>query len=254
MKAAIITGASSGLGSEFARQLDNNPDIDEFWLIARRREKMAALAGTLKTPCRILPIDLTVREELSVLKDALRTHKPEVTFLICAAGTGRMGRSVDIPPDDNAMMIDLNCRAAVDVTQMCYPYLRKGSRVLEISSTASFQPLPRLNVYSASKAFLTSYTKMLHYELIPRGIKVTAVCPYWIKDTEFIGQAEKTSKDYRNYALASKMHSVVKWALFDSKMNLWISTPGPVCLAHRIAAKFIPHEIMVPLVDLIRRL
>ncbi|MCR4671943.1 MAG: SDR family NAD(P)-dependent oxidoreductase [Lachnospiraceae bacterium] len=254
MNAAVITGASSGLGCEFARQLDNEPNIDEFWLIARRREKMEAFAETLKKPSRILPIDLTKREELSILKDALHTNKPVITYLICAAGTGRMGKSMDIPPDDNAMMIDLNCRAAVDVTQMCYPYLRKGSRVLEISSTASFQPLPRLNVYSASKAFLTSYTKMLHYELIPRGIKVTAVCPYWIKDTEFIGQAEKTSKDYSGYFLASRTQSVVKMALFDSKMNFWVSTPGPVCFVHRIAAKFIPHEIMVPLVDLVRKL
>ena len=100
-----------------------------------------------------------------------------------------------------------------------------------------------------------SYTKALHYELLPRGVHVTAVCPYWVKDTEFIPKAEETSASgFRHYPLASRAKHVVRRALTDSRLNFWVSTPGPVCTVHRLTAKFIPHAVMVPLMDAVRRL
>ena len=151
-------------------------------------------------------------------------------------------------------MIDLNCRAAVAVTTVALPWLVKGSRVLEICSTAAFQPMPYLNVYAATKAFLQSYTKTLHYELLLTGIHVTAVCPYWIRDTEFIQNALKTDENGYGFFLSGRVRSVVRWALFDSRLNLWVSTPGPICMAHRLVAKFIPHFLMVPFMDLLRHI
>ena len=108
---------------------------------------------------RPVPLDLTDPQSLDALRDLLAREKPTVTRLVCAAGVGKMGRIDAVSPADSLGMIDLNCRAAVGVTQLCLPYLTRGSRVLELCSTAAFQPMPGLGVYAATKAFLQSYTK-----------------------------------------------------------------------------------------------
>ena len=166
-------------------------------------------------------------------------------ILINAAGFGRMGSYADIPPEDNNGMIDLNCRALVNVTLDVLPYMRKGARILEICSSSAFQPLPGLNVYAATKAFVLHYSRALRWELFSRGIHVTAVCPYWIRDTEFIPVSRKTrnSRAIRHFPFASHTRCVAARALVDSRLNLPVSTPGIVCFLERILAKFIPHEI-----------
>ena len=254
MKIAVVTGASSGLGREFVRQLGDWEGLDEIWAIARREERLRELEKFARVPVRPLALDLTQPESIDALSSLLQQERPQILILVNAAGFGRIGPSRTIPAADNGTMIDLNCRAAVAMTTAALPYLHKGSRILEICSTAAFQPIPGLNVYAATKAFLQSYTKALHHELLLTGIHVTAVCPYWIKDTEFIPQAQKTDRGgFRHFPLASHARTVVRWALADSKLNLWVSTPSPVCMLHRLSAKFIPHCIMVPLLDLLRR-
>ena len=188
-------------------------------------------------------------------KELLAQEQPVVTRLVCAAGFGKMGNIAAVDPGDNLAMIDLNCWAAVGVTGLCLPYLTRGSRVLEICSTAAFQPMPGLGVYAATKAFLHSYAKTLHHELLPKGIHVTAVCPYWVKDTEFIPLAQEgKAGQFHHFPLASRSKSVVALSLAASAVNLWVATPGIVCTLHRVAAKFIPHCLMVPLMELFRRL
>jgi short-subunit dehydrogenase len=200
-------------------------------------------------------MDLTDRRNIDELTRLLEMEKPEIRVLVCAAGCGFIGKTTALSLEDNDTMINLNCRAAVDVTTAAFPWLTSGSRILEICSTAGFQPIPALNIYAASKAFLQSYTKTLHYELLTSGIHVTAVCPYWIWDTEFIAKAQKVDRNaYRHFPLASRARTVVHWALLDSRLNLWVSTPGPICFLHRFFAKFVPHFIMVPLMDLLRRI
>ena len=274
MNIALITGASSGLGREFLKQLAERdlknrirnqkrkemglePDqqlIDQFWVVARRKERLEELQELTDIPVVPFPLDLKEKESALKLKEAMEKENPTILYLICAAGFGRIGPATSIPIEDNDGMIDVNCRAAVDVTTVSFPYLQKGSKVIQICSTAGFQAMPNLAVYSASKSFLITYTKTLHHELLTKGIHVTAVCPYWIKDTEFIGNAEKTdSKGYNHYLFASKARNVVSWALFDSKINMWVSTPGPVCMVHRVFAKFVPHFVMTPLMELVRR-
>lgn len=229
--------------------------MDEIWAVARRENRLQELKELVPCPVRAIPLDLTQRDSTDALTALLERERPTVSVLVNAAGMGRIGRTAEITARDNDAMIDLNCRAAVDVTTAALPYLRRGSRVLEICSTAGFQPMPELNVYAATKAFLQSYTKALHYELLGSGIHVTAVCPYWVKDTEFIPKAKEVEpRGFRHFPLASRAKTVVRWALVDSRLNLWVSTPGPVCMVHRLTAKFIPHAIMVPLMDLLRRL
>ena len=252
MNIALITGASSGLGREFARQVSRDPHVQAVWAVARREDRLRQLASLCACPVRPVPLDLTDPQSLDALRDLLAREKPTVTRLVCAAGVGKMGRIDAVSPADSLGMIDLNCRAAVGVTQLCLPCLTRGSRVLELCSTAAFQPMPGLGVYAATKAFLQSYTKTLHYELLPRGIHVTAVCPYWVKDTEFIPLAQDGKPgQFRHFPLASRSRSVV--SLSPSALNLWVATPGIVCTLHRLGAKVIPHALLVPLMDGLRR-
>ena len=142
MNIALITGASSGLGREFARQVSRDPHVQAVWAVARREDRLRQLASLCACPVRPVPLDLTDPQSLDALRDLLAREKPTVTRLVCAAGVGKMGRIDAVSPADSLGMIDLNCRAAVGVTQLCLPYLTRGSRVLELCSTAAFQPMP----------------------------------------------------------------------------------------------------------------
>ena len=177
MKIALVTGASSGLGREFVRQIAEQGKVEEIWAIARRRDRLEALQSISAVPIRVLALDLTRPGDMEYLRNTLQDELPDIRILVNAAGMGRMGPTVDIPAKDNDAMIDLNCRAAVDVTDAAFPYLHPGSQVLEICSTAGFQPIPGLNVYAATKAFLLSYTQTLHYELSPAGIMLLRYAP-----------------------------------------------------------------------------
>ena len=255
MRIALITGASSGLGREFVRQLPKE-NLDEIWAVARRKDRLLELSGLVSTPVRPLALDLTKPESIDSLEHLLAEERPHIHILINAAGFGKIGSYKEISRADTDRMIDLNCRAAVDVTLLALPYMKKGDRILEICSTAAFQPFPHLNVYASTKSFLYRYSRALRVELMGRRIKVTAVCPYWVKNTEFIPTAQKTDGGgaVRHFPLASRRESVVRLALSDSRLGLPVSTPGPVCFLHRIAAKFIPGELMMGLWSLIRRL
>lgn len=265
MRIAIVTGASSGLGREFVRQISAQaaaPNakeprrLDAIWAVARRADRLEALGREAGIPVRAVPLDLTQKESIDRLGALLAAEKPDVRILVNAAGFAKMGTWRDISPADNDGMIDLNCRAAVGVTVAALPYMRRGGRILEIASTAAFQPLPGLNVYAASKAFLMRYSRALRWELFGTGIHVTAVCPYWIKATEFIPTAQdtKNSRAVRHFPLASRPRSVARLALLESRLGLAVSTAGPVSFVHRILAKWIPHCVMIAGWEGIRRL
>ncbi len=245
MKIAVVTGASSGLGEEFIKNLENE-GLDEIWAIARRRERLERLCEISPVRVRSVPLDLTLNESIAALESLLSKENPDIRILINAAGFGKMGLTEEMSIETLDSMIDLNCKAAVDVTLICLPYMQKGSRILEVCSTASFQPFQYLNVYAATKAFLYRFSRALYIELMPKKISVTAVCPYWIRDTEFIpaAQSGQSHPAVRNFPLSSKKRSVARIALNDSRLRLPVSTPGIVCTLHRIAAKFIPSTLM----------
>ncbi|MGE4485661.1 MAG: SDR family NAD(P)-dependent oxidoreductase [Oscillospiraceae bacterium] len=176
MKIAVITGASSGLGREFVKQIARKSRLDAVWVIARRENRLREIAEELSVPVVPIPLDLTKQESFSVLQALLEEKKPDIRILVNAAGFGKMGNYVEIPVQDSDNMIELNCRALVRMTVLALPYMTRGARILEVCSTASFQPLPALGVYAASKAFIQSYSRSLRWELFGRGIHVTAVC------------------------------------------------------------------------------
>ena len=254
MKIAIVTGASSGLGRSFVRQLDRQGGLDEIWGVARRRERLEELAKELSTPMRALALDLTKLESVETLRTLLHETGADVRVLVNSAGFGKFGTYADMTLQETADMVDLNCRAAVLLTAAVLPHMGRGGRVLEICSSAAFQPLPGFNVYAATKAFLLRYSRALRWEVAPRGIRVTAVCPGWIK-TEFIGVAQDTKNGHtvRFFPFALKPETVARRALRDSHL-LAVTTCGLPALVQRFASKFLPNCFIMACWEGLRRI
>lgn len=115
-----------------------------------------------------------------------------------ASGFGRFGTYAEIPLADSLGMLDINCKALVAMTELTLPYMREGAKILQLDSLSSFQPVPYINVYGATKAFVLSYSRALNVELKPRGIHCMAMCPGWVK-TEFFDHAIKKGSNAVTY-------------------------------------------------------
>ena len=151
-----------------------------------------------------------------------------------------------IPLADSLKMIDLNCKALVAMTELTLPYMKRGAKLLNLDSLSAFQPVPYLNVYASTKAFVLSYTRSLARELRPRGIRVMAVSPGWVK-TEFFDHALQTSNDavtYYNRLYEAK--DVMKTALHDLyRTKKDVSIHGlPVRWQVRLV-KLLPHKLVM---------
>ncbi len=190
MSIAIITGASSGIGAEFARQIYACGEVDELWLIARRRERMEALGAEIGARVKIIEADLCTTEGIGAVRAALDEGSPSVKYLVSAAGFGDFGTYAEIDEADVARMIDLNAKALVLITNMVIPHMERGGRIIELGSASAFAALPAFNVYASTKSFVLHYTRALNYEIKKDGICATCFCPIWV-DTEFIGKAAR---------------------------------------------------------------
>ncbi len=198
MRIAVVTGASSGMGREFVRRLPQWERFDEVWVIARRTARLEEVKMESELPVRVVGLDLSDEEALEYYSQLLDATRPDVGLLANIAGFGRFGRYDKISTEDALAMIDLNCKALVSMTQRTLPYMHRGAKLMNLDSLSAFQPVPYLNVYAASKAFVLSYTRALARELAPRGIRVMAVCPGWVK-TEFFEHALKTDATAVSY-------------------------------------------------------
>lgn len=246
MKIAIVTGASSGMGRETIIQLaDRFGGLDEIWAVARRRERMEELRPQLPVPVRIFALDLSEETSLDALREELEQEKPQVKFLVNAAGFGKIGSVGSLERFDETGMVRLNCEALCAVTHLVLPYIPDHSRIIQYASSAAFLPQPDFAIYAATKSFVLSYSRALHAELRSRDIAVTAVCPGPVK-TEFFDIAETTGKIplYKQLAMADP-RKVVKLAIRDSMMGKSVSVYGPLMKAFRVLSKVVPHEILL---------
>ena len=247
MKTAIITGASSGLGTEFVRQLKAQfPDIDSYWLIARRADRLQALADALPDiQVKPISLDLTDAAALETYRALLEREKPQVALLIGCAGCGILGDFAESRLPEQLRMIDLNIRALTGVTYLTLPYMPQGGRIINISSIASFVPNARMTVYSASKAYVSFLSRGLYEELKPRGISVTAVCPGPM-ETEFlsVGRISGNSKTFDRLPYCDPK-KVVKGALAASKARRAVYTPRGFYKFYRVLSGLVPHAILV---------
>ena len=246
MNIAIVTGASSGMGREFVRQLGGYVSVDEIWAVARRASALKTLKAEASVPVRPIVLDLLEESSFTELEALLESEKPNVRLLVNAAGFGKFGRYDQIPLADSLKMIDLNCKALVAMTELTLPYMKRGAKLLNLDSLSAFQPVPYLNVYASTKAFVLSYTRSLARELRPRGIRVMAVSPGWVK-TEFFDHALQTSNDavtYYNRLYEAK--DVMKTALHDLyRTKKDVSIHGlPVRWQVRLV-KLLPHKLVM---------
>ena len=193
MNIAIVTGASSGMGREFVLQLKNYVQVDEIWVIARRQEALESLKQEVSTPVRPIPLDLAEASAFTALEQMLQAEKPNIKLLVNAAGFGKFGSHYRICVEDELKMIDLNCKALVLMTRLCLPYMEAGAHILQLDSLSAFQPVPYITTYGATKAFVLSYSRAMNRELKPRGIRMMAMNPGWVK-TEFFNHAMKTNE------------------------------------------------------------
>ena len=178
MKIAVITGASSGLGREYAFAAARRyADIDELWLIARREENLRQTAEQISKRVRIIPLDITKEESVKTYISMLEEEKPEIALLINNAGFGKLGDFDKLSYEDNGGMVRLNCEALTVMTSVSLPYMKNGGEIVNTCSIAAFAPNTRMAVYCSTKAYVLSLSKALRSELRPRGINVLAVCP-----------------------------------------------------------------------------
>lgn len=244
MKIAVITGASSGMGREFVHQLTAQQAFDEVWLIARRKEKLEQLAVELDVPARIVALDLTSNAAFDEYSALLKEHNPQISVLVNASGYGKFEAFTNIKLDEQLEMIDLNDKALVAMTYLSLPYMSKGSQVYQIGSLSSFQPVPYISVYGASKAFVLSFTRAVNAELRHTGIKMMAVCPGWVK-TEFFDRAVTDESVITYYNKFFTAGQVVTRALKDMKKGKDVSVVGLSIRAQVLLTKLLPHRLVM---------
>ena len=246
MKIAVITGASSGMGRELAIQISQKESFDEIWVIARREDALQNLKESIKTKVRPIPLDLAKQESFEEYKTLLEKEKPDVAFLANVAGFGKFGRYDQIALKDCMDMIDLNCKALVAMTQLTLPYMKRGSRILQLDSLSAFQPVPYINVYGSTKSFVLSYSRALNRELKTEGIRVMSVNPGWVK-TEFFDHATASSNDavtYYNVMYEAK--DVIKTAIRDLYHTMKdVSIHGLPVKLQVFAVKLLPHKLVM---------
>ena len=172
----VITGASAGLGEEFARQLAAKGE--RLVLVARRKDRLEALAKALGN-ARVVAMDLSRPDSAERLMADLAAHDESVATLINNAGFGAFGKFAQADPTRLRAMIDLNCGTLTDLCRAVAPQMIERGRgaILNVASTAAFQAGPGMAVYFATKAFVLSFSEALHEELKPHGIKVSCLCP-----------------------------------------------------------------------------
>lgn len=192
---ALVTGASSGIGAEVARSLARRGH--DLLLVARRRDRLEALARELSTPgvtAEAVVCDLSSAAERERLAGTVSDRQLFVAVLCNVAGSGRPGRLADADPEGQCAVLRLNLEALVDLCARYVPAMvqqRQGA-ILNVGSLSSFAPLPSMATYAASKAAVLSFSEALHAEVRPSGVAVTALCPGFVR-TGFVEAAGLTA-------------------------------------------------------------
>lgn len=236
----LITGASAGLGAEFARQLSKRGGA--LTLAARRRDRLQALAAELGGEVHVFETDLAQSGAADHLLAEMREAGLRVATLINNAGVGLGGQFAAQSPERQLAMVDLNIRALTALCRAVLPdMLAHGEgAILNVASTAAFQPGPNMAVYYASKAYVLSLTEAMHQELKGSGIRVTALCP-GPTQSEFFDVAQVTGMIPR---MAVPVGPVVAAGLRGLARGQAIVVPG---FSNKLLAsshRFVPRGLM----------
>ena len=246
MKIGIITGASSGMGKEFVKlTMSEQLNLDEIWVIARRKERLEAWQKHYAETFRVLALDLQKEEDMERLRKELEETQPEISLMIHCAGFGIMGRIDEIPAEEQMEMVDVNCRSVVELTTMFLPYMEKGGRMIYMASSAAFLPQPGFAVYSATKAFVLSFVRSLRAECRESNLGITVVCPGAVKTEFFKRAAEQKHLPAYKKMVMSDPKKVVRKAWRDNIAGKEISVYGKPMKLFHTASKVLPHKVFL---------
>lgn len=246
MNIAIVTGASSGLGREFALQIaERYKKLDELWVLARRKELLETLSNEVSMKLRIFDMDLTNEDDFAAFEKQLTDVKPNVRMLVNSAGFGFLS---DFEKGDRKIwenMIDLNCKELTKMAYVVLPYMKPGARILNVASSAAFVPQPGFNVYAASKAYVLSFSRALYSELKDRQITVTAICPGPVRTDFFkVADPNRQTAFFKKLMMAEPRNVVFK-ALDDARLGKELSVYGNTMKAFRLISKILPHKLFI---------
>jgi short-subunit dehydrogenase len=244
---ALITGASSGIGAEFARQLARKGY--SLVMVARRQDRLEERAADHATrygiEADVIAADLATPEGVAAV--AKRLADGDVNMLVNNAGFGTLGDFSDLPPDREMEQIDLNVKALVSLTHAALgPMVQRGSgTVINVGSTGSFAPCPYMSTYTATKAFVLFFSESVHEEVRGKGVTVTCLCPGFVR-TEFQGVAgEDWDKMVTPGQLTPKR--VVSAALKGAEAGRAVVVPGAmnglIVQSGRFAPRFVVRKI-----------
>ncbi len=250
---ALITGASSGIGTELARALARRGH--GVALVARRTDRLEAVASELVSRHGIraetFGCDLSVTSERDRLVGAVRGRGLSVEILCNNAGFGTAGRFVKLNREREVSMVRLNCEAVVDFCGRYAPEMVSRGRgaILNVASTAAFQPLPGQSAYAASKAMVLSFTEGLHQELVRSGVAVTALCPGPVR-TEFAAVAgidgiDDATPDF----VWTTPDKVAEAAIRGMEANDRVVIPGAINSIGAVAGRLTPRQLWLALAD-----
>lgn len=243
---AIVTGASSGMGRGLAIKISQRYEIDEIWLIARRKDKLIELAEEIynnyNVNCVVIPTDLTREDSIDKIIKRLASVNPNIKILVNASGFGMMGETAKISREKQEEMIKLNVLSLFSLTRICTEYMSSGSGIIQFASVAGYCPQPYLAVYGATKAFVLSYSVSLAHELKKYGIRVSVVCPGPV-DTEFFDVMKIDKNSIKN---------IVKRLLMQSSEEVVSKTmkyfeKGKTVIDTRILTKFFSIVMGIPM-------
>lgn len=238
---ALVTGASAGLGEEFARQLSARGH--RLVLAARRKERLDKLAGELGN-ARAVEIDLSGDGAAARLVEDVERSGERIDLLVNNAGFGVYGRFERADPERLREMVDVNCGALTELCRAVFPtMLERGSgAILNVASTAAFQAGPGMAVYFATKAFVLSLSEALHEEARRSGVKVVALCPGPTR-TEFGEVAGfKGNGAFDRWAMSAK--DVVAYGLDALEKNSAVAIPGAMNRTGAWSTRFVPRALV----------
>lgn len=240
MDIAIISGASSGIGKSFAKLLDKY-NLDEIWLLGRSEARLKDLQNELSTKARCFALDLQSEESFSLLKSEINSDI-RIEYLICSAGVGYNGEFSSVSLEECCAMTDTNCKALTLLNRLALPHIKKGGKIINVSSGACFLPQPGFSVYAASKSYVTSFSRALREETKGMGISVTALCPGPV-DTAFFSGLKDVKEYKKKYLVSADL--VASKALKAVQRNKAICTPTfSMKLAH-LASKIVPVSLIM---------
>ena len=249
MNIAVITGASSGLGWEYAREVyKTRTELDEIWVIARREDRLNELKAELGDKIVPVAFDITdtqaVENYISLLKEKCATVK----LLINNAGFGKLGNFDELSLAENTAMVRLNCEALTAMSAATLPFMDKKSEIVNSCSIASFAPNTRMAVYSSAKAYVMSLSRAMREELKKRKINVLAVCPGPM-DTEFLSVANIDKGASKTFDMLPRVNARVMAvkSLKASKKSKAVYTNRIFYKFYRMLAKLLPHSIVMKL-------